>query len=91
MKRIRNVDVERVFTRKAKKLLIKNPSLEDKYKETVSMLVEDPFHFSLKTHPLHGKLKGRYACSITDDLRIVFKLTSNTLHLLDIGTHDEVY
>lgn len=91
MKRIRNVEVERVFTKKAKKLLIKYPPLEDKYKEVLSLLIADPCNPFLKTHPLHGKLKGRYACSLTDDLRIVFKLSSDTLHLLDIGSHDEVY
>ncbi len=45
----------------------------------------------LHTHPLTGNLKGKYACSLTHDLRIVFKLASDTIHLIDIGSHDEVY
>ncbi len=45
----------------------------------------------ISTHPLTGELKGKYACSLTHDLRVVFKLYDDIVHLLDIGSHDEVY
>ncbi len=55
------------------------------------MLKDNPFDHSLKTHMLSGNLKGRYACSLTHELRIIFKLTEDTIHLLNIGNHDDVY
>jgi addiction module RelE/StbE family toxin len=82
---------EKQFIRLAHKLIKGNPELDQKLEEVLNALSEDPFNPSLKTHPLHGKLKGKYACSLTYELRIVFKVESNTIHLLNIGTHDEVY
>jgi mRNA-degrading endonuclease YafQ of YafQ-DinJ toxin-antitoxin module len=57
----------------------------------IQTLQEDPFTSSLRTHGLSGALKGLYACSVTDDIRIVFKLADGSIRLLNIGTHDEVY
>ncbi|MBI1810421.1 MAG: type II toxin-antitoxin system mRNA interferase toxin, RelE/StbE family [Nitrospirae bacterium] len=51
----------------------------------------NPFDPTLHTHALTGELKGKYACSLTHELRVVFKLHDDIVHLLDIGTHDEVY
>ncbi len=45
----------------------------------------------LHTHSLTGEMKGKYACSLTYELRIVFKLYDDIIHFLDIGSHDEVY
>lgn len=74
-----------------RKLTIKNPQLGDAFLELLKKLTDDPFHVSLKTHPLKGRLKDKYACSLSDNLRIIFCLTPNTILLLDTGTHDEVY
>ncbi len=87
----RKIEFSKNFSRKAKKLLIRNLSLKNIYKEILSVLSENPFALSLETHKLKGNLEGKYACSLTDDLRIIFKLNSDTIHLIDIGTHDEVY
>jgi mRNA interferase YafQ len=54
-------------------------------------LSSNPFDPSLRTHALTGELKGKYACSLTYDLRVVFTLYNDIVHLLDIGSHDEVY
>ncbi|MBF0554055.1 MAG: type II toxin-antitoxin system YafQ family toxin [Nitrospirae bacterium] len=52
---------------------------------------ENPLDPSPETHALKGNLKGSYACSITHALRIIFILTNDTIHLLNIDSHDEVY
>ena len=60
----------------------------------IKILEDNPFHTSLKTHKLKGKLSSCYACSINYEYRIVFKLCEselNCIELLNIGTHDEVY
>jgi mRNA-degrading endonuclease YafQ of YafQ-DinJ toxin-antitoxin module len=55
---------------------------------------------SLRTHKLHGDLQGCWACSVNYSVRIVFEvgspeqingMTAETLLLLTVGTHDEVY
>jgi Txe/YoeB family toxin of Txe-Axe toxin-antitoxin module len=56
---------------------------------------DDAFHPQLKTHKLKGNLAGAWACSVAYDLRIVFEFVQHdeteSILLLSIGTHDEVY
>ena len=85
------IDPDKTFLRRANKLLKKNPNLKKKYTELYIKLANDPFDLTLHTHALTGDLKGKYACSLTYELRIVFKLSDDIVHLLDIGSHDEVY
>jgi addiction module RelE/StbE family toxin len=82
---------DKVFLKRANKLLKNNPQLRTAYIELYDKLANDPFEPALHTHPLTGALKGKYACSLTHKLRVVFRLYDDTIHLLDIGSHDEVY
>lgn len=51
----------------------------------------DPFHPSLKTHKLKGKLKDFYSFSIAYSWRVVFHFSNEDTIILDtIGTH-EIY
>ncbi len=46
----------------------------------------------LKNHRLTGKMSGQWAFSITDDIRIVYKIIGkNTVRFLAIGPHQKVY
>ncbi len=75
-----------------KKWKKKYPDLIANFQDTLTQFTESPFHPSLKTHNLSGKLKGYWAFSITYEYRLVFKFISeNKALLIDIGTHDEVY
>jgi addiction module RelE/StbE family toxin len=85
------VKPDKTFLRRAKKLLKKSPNLKKAYEELFIKLSNNPFDPSLHTHPLKGKLKGKYACSLTHDLRVIFRLYDDIVHILDIGSHDEVY
>jgi len=87
----RKIKFAESFPKKAKKLLKKNPSLEDVFREVLHRLSEDVFISSLHTHALSGDLKGKFVCTLTYDLRIIFKLSDDAVLLLDIGSHDEVY
>ncbi|OGW36398.1 MAG: hypothetical protein A2Y97_01880 [Nitrospirae bacterium RBG_13_39_12] len=73
------------------KLTKRNPSLEPQLEKVLIELKKDPFTPSLKTHKLKGDMEGLFACSLTHELRIIFELSSKTIRLLDIGSHDEVY
>ncbi|MBI4689629.1 MAG: type II toxin-antitoxin system mRNA interferase toxin, RelE/StbE family [Nitrospirae bacterium] len=80
-----------LFERQSKKLLKKNPELEKLYISVIEKLISDPFEPTLHTHFLTGKLKGKYACSLTHKLRLVFTLSGDIIHLLNIGSHDDIY
>ena len=85
------------FKRSFKALIRRDPLMETKIAERLRLLVSDPFHPSLKTHKLKGKLAGAWSCSVEYDCRIIFnfKESSNPdqeeILLIDIGSHDDVY
>ena len=85
------LELEKAFRKRAKKLLKKNPLLKEAYEEVLLKLSNDPFDPTLHTHSLSGRLKGKYACSLTYDLRMIFMVSGDIVHLLYFGTHDEVY
>jgi len=85
------------FKRSFKRLVKKNPQLQDKILSALETLSNDPFTPSLKSHKLTGQLEGLWACSVAYDCRIVFAFKSDpgtnedVIVLVDIGSHDEVY
>jgi addiction module RelE/StbE family toxin len=81
------------YIRKERKFFKKRPHLVDKYEEVLEKLKTDPFDSSLKTHKLKGELSEFYSCSLTYEYRIicVFLIQEETIILVNIGSHDEVY
>lgn len=85
------------FRRGFKRATRKRSILQEKIFSTLTKLSEQPFDPELKTHKLHGKLGGLWACQVEYDCRIVFTFEKkpNTeedlIVLVDIGKHDEVY
>nr|WP_267871580.1 type II toxin-antitoxin system mRNA interferase toxin, RelE/StbE family [Nostoc sp. CHAB 5715] len=85
------------FKRAFKRLVRRQPELEERIEERLALLTADPFDPLLQTHKLKGKLSGAWACSVDHDCRIVFNFLQNIesgeeeILLIDIGTHDEVY
>jgi mRNA interferase YafQ len=85
------------FRRGFRKAIRKNPCLQKKIFSTLEKLSIQPFNPELKTHKLHGKLAGLWACEVAYDCRIVFTFENepvtgkDLIVLADIGTHDEVY
>ena len=80
------------FKRAYKKSVKSNPGIENKFWKLISFFEKDPFHSTLKTHKLSGKLKGQWAFVVEYDCRVIFEfIGKNKVALIDIGTHDEVY
>ncbi|PIY78821.1 MAG: type II toxin-antitoxin system mRNA interferase toxin, RelE/StbE family [Parcubacteria group bacterium CG_4_10_14_0_8_um_filter_35_7] len=50
----------------------------------------NPFHPSLKTHKLSGKLKNQWSFSVDDKHRILFEFDNDDVIFFDIGAH-EIY
>ncbi len=80
-----------------RKIIKKNPELQDRIVNVLRLLGVDPFAPPLKSHKLTGSLEGLWSCSVTYDCRIIFTFTQDeeleepTIVLVDIGSHDEVY
>lgn len=77
--------------RQASKIAKNSQHLKGKVSKTLKTLQENPFTPFLKTHKLSGNLKDRYSCSVTEDIRITFKLSDDAVVLLNIGSHGDVY
>jgi len=87
----RKIEYSPGYLRQAKKTARKYPHLRKSYTELLDKLSNNPFDPALHTHPLKGAMEGKYACSLTYELRVVFKLYDNIVRLLGIGSHDEIY
>jgi mRNA interferase YafQ len=85
------------FERAYRRLIGKNPALQLQIETALRRLEVDANDPRLKTHHLSGRLKGLHASSVGYDCRIVFarqkhpKTGAETLLLINLGTHEEVY
>jgi len=85
------------FERAFRRLVGKNPRLQSQIETALLRLAADVHDPRLKTHHLSGQLKGLHASSAGYDCRIVFARQKNpktggeTLLLINLGSHDEVY
>ena len=88
---MRTVAISEAFDRKLFRFLKQRSELEQKIKDTFRLLEIDMSTPSLKTHKLHGKMAGSYACSINYHYRIVFTFDDKLIYPESIGNHDDVY
>ena len=80
------------FKRAFKKAIKSRPEIERKFRKSISLFEKDPFHTSLKTHKLSGKLSGQWAFVVEYDCRVVFEfIGKDKVLLIYIGKHDAVY
>jgi mRNA interferase YafQ len=80
------------FKKAYRRIVAFNPDLKPKIVQALNIFIENPYHPSLRTHKLSGKLKGLWAFVVAYDCRIVFQfLDEKNILLIDIGKHDEVY
>jgi len=86
-----------VFTEHYEKLewrfLKMHPDLSERYHKTLALLEQEPFHPSLRLHPLQGRLAGLHAVSINLQYRITLELElrENEIILVAVDSHGEVY
>lgn len=80
------------FKRAYCKRIVRQTHLKKLFWERMEVFLNDPFSPQLRTHKLSGKLKGSWAFSIDDNIRVVFEfIDKDKVLLVDFGTHDEVY
>lgn len=88
---IRKIVSSKSFDKKLEDFLFCHPQLKKKLQKVVTQLRRNVFYSSLETHKLSGELKEFYACSVDYEYRLVFVFDSNSIYLLNIGSHHEVY
>ncbi len=81
------------YSRRAARFLKKHPELRQQYLKTLQLLEANPFHPSLRLHPLAGKLEGLHSVSINLSYRITLELLIKDGEIIpvNVGDHDAVY
>jgi toxin HigB-1 len=71
----------------------RHPELEKQYLKTLQLVEANPFHPSLRLHPLSGRLSGLHSVSINLSSRITleFLLKDQEIIPVNVGDHDTAY
>jgi len=80
------------FNANYKELISSDSKLESVIWSRIAIFLNKSSDTRLRNHKLKGKLKGKWAFSITEDIRIVYEWKSkNVVRFLAIGRHEKVY
>lgn len=81
------------YNRRAARFLKQHPEVRQQYLKTLRLLEANPFHPSLRLHPLHGKLDGFHSVSINLSYRITLELLISAEEIIpvNVGGHEAVY
>ncbi len=79
------------FERALFRFLKRHKELREEIYKRFHQLEIDIRNPSLRTHKLHGSLSKYYACNITFDYRLIFRIDSEFIYPQSIGKHDDVY
>jgi mRNA-degrading endonuclease YafQ of YafQ-DinJ toxin-antitoxin module len=81
------------YEKRAVRFLKRHPELEKQYLKTLQLLEVNPFHPSLRLHPLSGRLSGLQSVSINLSYRITLEFLQNDQEIIpvNVGDHDTVY
>jgi len=81
------------YVRRAAKFIKRHPELRQQYLKTLQLLEANPFHPSLRLHPLGGRLAGLHSVSINLSYRITLELLIEGEKIIpvNVGDHDAVY
>ena len=81
------------YEKRALRFLKRHPELEKQYLKTLQLLEANPFHPSLRPHPLSGRLTGLHSISINLSYRITLEFLINDQEIIpvNVGDHDTVY
>jgi len=81
------------YEKRAIKFLKRHPELEKQYLKCLQLLEANPFHPSLRLHPLSGRLSGLHSVSINLSYRITLEFLINDQEIIpvNVGDHESVY
>ena len=81
------------YEKRARRFLKRHPELEKQYLKTLQLLEANPFHPSLRLHPLAGRLADLHSVSINLSYRITleFLIQDQEIIPVNVGDHESVY
>lgn len=81
------------YEKRALRFLKRHPELEKQYLKTLQLMEANPFHPSLRLHPLSGRLSGLHSVSINLSYRITleFLIQEQEIIPVNVGDHDSAY
>lgn len=80
------------FDKMYEDLCVNNPKLELEIQKRIGWFKKNPQDTRLQNHALLNRMLGKFAFSITGDIRIVYEwIGKNTVRFLAIGGHKKVY
>ncbi len=81
------------YIKRAARFLKNHPDLEKQYLNTLQLLELNPYHPSLRLHPLSGKLQTLHSVSINLSYRITLELLIQDEQIIpvNVGSRDAVY
>lgn len=86
------VQIDGDFDSSYRELLEENRSIDKEIEKRVIWFRKNSDDSRLKNHALRKRMKGKFAFSITGDIRIVYEwLGKNAVRFLAIGGHKKVY
>lgn len=88
---MRHIQTSPQFQKSVKSFLTKHHELESNLVKLMQGLKKDIFNPKYRTHKLNGSLKMLYSANINYQYRLVFYFDEETIFLVNIGDHDEVY
>lgn len=59
--------------------------------ERVALFLRDRFHPLLNLHMLRGEYAECWSLNVNSDHRVIFMLAADTMYLIRIGTHSQLY
>lgn len=84
---MKKIEISNTFKKHYKKYR----QYKKKIEEFTKLLAEGkPLPKSAVEHELHGRMKGYRACKLDNNMRLIYQLSSSTVYITDIGTH-EIY
>lgn len=88
---MKHIELTKQFEKSYKKRVAPHSKFRLAYIASVSAFRTGERGHPLNDHALKGKLKGKRAFSVANDIRIVYEETDDAYIFLDIGSHNQVY
>ncbi|MBX3640391.1 MAG: plasmid stabilization protein [Nitrosomonas sp.] len=81
------------YLKRARRFAKRHPELKEPYRKTLNLLAHNPYHPSLRPHPLQGKLAALHSVSINLSYRITLEMiiSDTEITLVNVGSHDDIY
>ena len=87
-----NIELTGDYDKMYRELALEKNPLKTRVVTCIRLFKENPNDTRLDNHPLKKSMNGRWAFSVTDDIRIVYKwMGKTTVRFLAIGHHGQVY